>query len=185
MYKKITTPHKLRLDWTALLPLSPLARKISNVQSGCSGNTFKVFRHLPGGIGMNFHTWAQALCASMEDERILVTKDPWDWMDKRYCSYVDDRPMLCYFGPHVSAGHCNSTTGYNKVSEAATHKWEACPSYMNKQHSVHEFMAAAMEYLFQSVQPVVIAEAQRQLQESFPDGLPNPEDMITVHMRWG
>jgi hypothetical protein len=56
---------------------------------------------------------------------------------------------------------------------------------MNKERSVNDFMSAAMEYLFQSVRPIVITEAEKQIREAFPDGLPNPEDMITVHMRWG
>ena len=46
-------------------------------------------------------------------------------------------------------------------------------------------MAAAMEYLFQSVQPIVIDEASRQIKQAFPEGLPDPDDLITVHMRWG
>ena len=46
-------------------------------------------------------------------------------------------------------------------------------------------MGAAMEYLFQSVRPEVIAEAERQAREAFPEGLPDPNNMVTVHMRWG
>ncbi|EJK62648.1 hypothetical protein THAOC_16731, partial [Thalassiosira oceanica] len=46
-------------------------------------------------------------------------------------------------------------------------------------------MEAAMEFLFQSVRPAVIAEAERQAREAFPEGLPVPNNMVTVHMRWG
>jgi len=46
-------------------------------------------------------------------------------------------------------------------------------------------MSAAMAYLFQSVQPVVIEEALAQIKQSFPEGLPDPDDLITLHMRWG
>jgi len=56
---------------------------------------------------------------------------------------------------------------------------------MNRDISVHEFMSAAMEYLFQSIQPVVIVEAERQARQSFPLGLPDPDNLVTVHMRWG
>jgi hypothetical protein len=56
---------------------------------------------------------------------------------------------------------------------------------MNKQHPVREFMSAAMEYLFQSLQPTVIAKAEEQMRRAFPGGMPDPDNIITVHMRWG
>jgi len=56
---------------------------------------------------------------------------------------------------------------------------------MDASHSVEDFMGASMEYLFQSVRPAVIAEAERQAREAFPLGLPDPNNMVTVHMRWG
>jgi len=46
------------------------------------------------------------------------------------------------------------------------------------------FYAAAMEFLFQKVSPIVISEAHRQLLAMFDSGIV-PANMVTVHIRWG
>jgi len=196
----------LRFDWTSLPPTSPLAKRISAVQTQCKpSKRIRRFCHNQAGVGSNLHTWAQALCAAMEQDALIVTESPWPWMDEEHCS-SEKYPMLCYFGHgHLpEGGQCNSSDlSASEMSITATPwlgnpkicptpsmrrsllNFEPCPSFMNKESTAREFMAAAMEYLFQSVQPVVIAEAKRQAQDAFPTGLPNPENMITVHMRWG
>lgn len=42
-----------------------------------------------------------------------------------------------------------------------------------------------MEWLFSSVSDLVLREADRQLQIAFPEGLPDSEDLVTAHIRWG
>jgi hypothetical protein len=46
------------------------------------------------------------------------------------------------------------------------------------------YRASSTEYLFHKVSPLVIQEAQRQIGVIFPNGIV-PEDIITVHIRWG
>lgn len=204
---------RLRIDWTSLPPTSHLAQRISALQTQCSTSTrVRKFCHHHAGLGSNLHTWAQALCVAMEQESMIVTESPWLWMDDEHCA-LEKYPMLCYFGhKHLpEGGHCNSSSllvpdmlitmapylGHpnecrlNSANQLTTStrrsllSFEDCPSFMNRESPLNDFMAAAMEYLFQSVQPVVIAEAERQARLAFPLGLPNPESMITVHMRWG
>lgn len=184
----------LRLDWTDVPPTSPLARQMTEVQSRCSlrpGTAPRTFRHVDGGLGQNLHTWAQALCASLEGNAPLVTEAPWLWLDAERCaaeagdSGFEVRPMLCYFGPgHLPEGRCG-VDAVGAWPSRPISRFEVCPSVVNAGRTVGEFMTAAMEYLFQSVSPVVIREAERQAAQAFPDGLPDPEDLVTVHMRWG
>ena len=54
----------------------------------------------------------------------------------------------------------------------------------NKNGELSAFRASSMEYLFQSVHPAVIQEAERQLSLLFPQGIV-PPDLITVQIRWG
>lgn len=46
-----------------------------------------------------------------------------------------------------------------------------------------DFRAAAMEWLFSNVHDRVIDETRRHMHEAFGEE-PNPEDMVTVHIRW-
>ena len=47
-----------------------------------------------------------------------------------------------------------------------------------------DFRAAAMEYIFQQVSPIVLEEAERHIGLLFEDGVV-PKDLIAVHIRWG
>eukprot|EP00592_Proboscia_alata_P027033 CAMPEP_0194447732 /NCGR_PEP_ID=MMETSP0176-20130528/129175_1 /TAXON_ID=216777 /ORGANISM="Proboscia alata, Strain PI-D3" /LENGTH=363 /DNA_ID=CAMNT_0039274627 /DNA_START=528 /DNA_END=1619 /DNA_ORIENTATION=- len=49
---------------------------------------------------------------------------------------------------------------------------------------LQKWNAAAMEYLFQSVNPIVVLEAHRQLLMIFDRGIV-PSNLVTVHIRWG
>ena len=51
-----------------------------------------------------------------------------------------------------------------------------------KEHSKTTFPAAATEYLFRSVSPLVIIEAEQQLRLVFGNVSTIPEDLVTVHM---
>jgi hypothetical protein len=45
--------------------------------------------------------------------------------------------------------------------------------------------AAAMEWLFQSVTEIVSHEAEKQIHQMCKGRMPPPNDLITVHIRWG
>ena len=185
-----TTPHSLRFDWTNLPPISDLARSITAFQTRCAKSTeAKVWNHLKGGIGQNLHTWALALCSSMDlHKAALVTGGKWTWASCDETGY----PMLCYFGKEHLAEGCDENIIYSWNISKKEPSFEACPNFIGKgvgargmDKTVHEFMGPAMEYLFQSVSPAVILNAEKQAMEAFPDGLPDPADLITVHIRWG
>jgi len=71
---------------------------------------------------------------------------------------------------------------------------ELPPGVSMKEHNAHVvnehksviafFYAAAMEFLFQKVSPIVVSEAHRQLLAMFDNGIV-PANMVTVHIRWG
>ncbi|EJK74333.1 hypothetical protein THAOC_03994 [Thalassiosira oceanica] len=86
---------------------------------------------------------------------------------------------------HLPEANCEGADSWSDAAKTFLDHFETCPRYMNERRSVGDFMGAAMEYLFQSVRPEVIAEAERQAREAFPEGLPDPNNMVTVHMRWG
>lgn len=77
--------------------------------------------------------------------------------------------MRCYFGEHLPEDKCKDVFWNNATIIPL---FEKCPNFMNAERTVHDFMAGAMEYLFQSVRPAVIAEAERQAKLAFPQGLP-------------
>ena len=198
----------LRLDWTDLPPRSELARRIDRSQTRCSeglssagagGARLKKHIHFVGGVGMNIHTWAQSLCHAVENDLILLTRGKWKWMDDDSCPEVAaeietgvGNAMRCYFGPHVDGGSregCYPPLGRdNEFAYISTTVPECgtCPGIVNpEQNTVGDWMAAATEFLFQSVSPAIIEEAQRQVRAVFPKGLPDPENIVTVNIRWG
>lgn len=104
----------------------------------------------------------------MNDEKTLITKGPWLWMDERICA-TEEHPMRCYFGEHLPEDKCEDVLWHNATIIPL---FEKCSNFMNAERTVDDFMAGAMEYLFQSVRPAVIAEAERQAKLAFPQGLP-------------
>ena len=104
-------------------------------------------------------------------------------------------PLRCYFGSHTDAfantnGSCVETKSFSpkfvrKCSNLSNIR--ACPSIVNATGDISpsDWFAAAVEYLFQSLQQNVIEEALLQIKEAFPEGLPHPDDLVTVHIRWG
>ena len=193
----------LRVDWTNLPPMSTLAKRIDISQSRCPPNIddvrFTQYKHLEtGGVGSNMHTFMQALCNAYETDSILLTKGPWGWMDSSLCPDVEanDSPMACYFGKHEAGRSCPLIEEHAKTLDknqlpyifnyVRAKDCSFCPSVVQPGGiTVSEWMAAGTEWLFQSVNPIVIQEAERQIQEAFPEGLPDPQDLVTVNIRWG
>lgn len=179
----------LRYNWTDMTLTSPMARRIEAVMTNCSlpiGNTdlFNV-----NGLGSEIHVWSGKLCNAMERQWRIQTSPPWQWLDEALCGSSTTRAsvMNCYFPKaemRCPNDHLRSEnqTNPNKVPSPFI---ERCGSITNnKSKLISAFRAASMEYLFQSVHPTVIQEAERQLNLVFPGGKV-PPDLITVHIRWG
>jgi hypothetical protein len=186
--------HTLRFDWSNLPPLSPLAQQISASQSpDCHDSKLKFQSHtmIASGLGSTLHSWSQSLCHAIDNNMVLITpkQGPWLWNDARYCTDRKASPLHCYIGKHESASYCHFNITSFQASTSNLYNLGTCPSIYGSETSPYtktEFRAAAMEWLFQSVNPVVLEEAKRQIEETFgPDGIPKSEDLITVHIRWG
>lgn len=54
----------------------------------------------------------------------------------------------------------------------------------NDNYTIPEFRAAATEFVFASLSPIVVKEAQEQRYSLFGES-PTPPNLITIHVRWG
>lgn len=209
-----TKGSSLRFDWTHLPPLSALAQEMDRVQKQCFNTTHSqqnpqevsTTRMFYSGLGSTLHQWTQGLCHATLHNYAFVTIGEWEWNDKTACRTIlndyaknmtNDRdifrrspnpsPLWCYFGSHESVQKCpEGTLDFTKVHEPKPSWGDYRCDNLTKPHGFSGVRAAAIEFLFQSVNPIVIEEAERQIrEEAFPNRTDIPKDMITVHMRWG
>lgn len=192
----------LRRDWRYHPPLSPFAQLIQQQQSNCSLPVVVWNMDSSFGLGSHFSQWSHAMCYAWEHgfrvQTRTTTPRGWLWMDHTpgYCNMTDAAqrsPWLCYL-PDVEC-LCDNTKEGNPIpsSAAASSNHTFNPLLQHDSgcwHKIHQpgflpqFRAASIEYMFRSVSPLVIQEAQRQVGVVFgPQGA--PDDLITVHVRWG
>ena len=177
---------RLKRQWLHNPPLSPYARMIEAHQTNCSlplathhfDNTF--------GLGAHFVLWGQAICNAMEDGLRMHSFSPdWLWLDQHHCDMEEAKtsPMLCYFPD--SESRCSKAEVFlpRNVSDPRRIQ-QHCQIVKESSMARAEFRAAATEYIFQSVSPLIIQEAKRQIGIIFPEGVA-PSDLISVHIRWG
>lgn len=144
--------------------------------------------------------WDQYHCSRGEDGDSNSRGSPF----RCYFPHAEERcPQDDRFRPNVASYNHSSDWGtFNSTSNTATAatavttatipnvtdprnaKLRCLPIRTNAQYQ-RDFRAAAMEYLFQSVSPLVIQEAQRQMGLLFPPTGQIPDNLITVHIRWG
>ena len=134
-----------------------------------------------------------------DNEQTNATKPPpWIWMDQQHCDIniaTNQSPLLCYF-PN-SESRCSDKVSENTSAIASSlqkaHiapdprvRKDWCQLVQESDEIRAEYRAASTEYLFQSVSPIVIQEAKRQIGIIFAStGNIVPTDLITVHIRWG
>jgi hypothetical protein len=197
----------LSLNWSNLPVISPLAKLIETSQSGrCDKPAqniprFGAYGMVLSGLGSSLHVWSHGLCHCIQNDMVMVTRGEWNWMSEEQCgNMTGTSPLQCYFGPHESPSLSCLSGAKNTTSDFFTE----VPDYLVAPHcevstlfpgatgssglpyDVSDFRAASIEWLFQSVNPIVIQEAERQIQQAFgPEGLPDRRNMITVNVRWG
>ena len=183
--------RRLRYNWEDMPPHSELAKRIAVHQRNCSLPLGNFGYRNRFGLGSDIHVWGQAMCNALARNIRVRSVFPWIWLDETECDMNDARlsSMLCYFPK--SEILCEQDAGAAK-GESIQH-WLSNPKKNHRinntcdsilqQYDIPTVRAAALEYLFRSVSPVVIKEAERQLNLVFPDGV--PEKLITVHVRWG
>ena len=177
--------------------LSPLAQEIEVQMSNCSipVATFHVDNNF--GLGSHLVLWSQAFCNAQEMGYRVQTHNPdWLWLDQSYCSsdLAHRSPFLCYFP--VMEDRCTadrSQTSHSLPEASVTSPLNVTDPRNNRQRCrrirddpmfLTDFRAAAMEYIFQQVSPIVLEEAERHIGLLFEDGVV-PKDLIAVHIRWG
>lgn len=191
VYDAVSDLPNLRLDWGNLQVSTPLGKRIAAFQSNCSIPMGKLIYRNKFGLGSDLHIWGTVICNAMEIGRRVVTHKPWIYEDQQACRDFDQNPsgMACYFSTAemqcpqdmVMATHAktNATRLYLRKGEVGL----GCDS-IQKDYSPADIRAAATEFLFAGISPIVVHEARKQLLKVFgPQG--PPANLITVHIRWG
>ena len=163
-----TTGVILRRDWSSFTELSSLAQHYKDVQNNCDLREKRnPFSKLGMGLGSELHRWTQAICESYSQNSRLRSAMPgnsWTWLDQTSCDVTQAReisPLHCYF-PSAET-KCQTTSGAAPVSSKASCK--TLQADLNI--TTADVRTAGIEFLFSNVSPLVIAEAQRQLQLVF------------------
>lgn len=177
----------LRVDWTHIPPpLSPIAQQLWDLQHNCSLPYMKyLWRDGFGGgygIGSDMHAWGNALRAGMIHGHRISSPAKWIWTHQGHCT--TEKSFHCYLGrsiePKCSGGNTKELRG--RIQAGACAMFRPPPEEYN--FSLPDFRAAATEFAFSSVSPLVVQEAQRQALQVFRSST-IPSNLITVHVRWG
>jgi len=177
--------NHLTVDWTTGEVHSPMAKTIQAHQSVCTDKVY-YYHHNNWGMGSDLHTWTQAVCNSMEKgATLLEVPDGWIWNDRTFChtgpTLPKVQPLSCYFNLDK---HCPESTTFPDKMMSYNHSYDRCPKYIQDDRTRQIFRASAIEYLFSNMSKRLIAEAEKEIHGVFgSDGI--PENMITVHLRWG
>jgi hypothetical protein len=198
-----TPPHRphglLRLDYTHLDLRSPLAKLWHRHQNDCALPVADFKYRNRYGLGSDLHVWTQALCNAVQANVRIRTEIPWIYVDTEACPTANaTSAMGCYF-PHAepscpddhkdgsAAGRPKLYAGNGMVSRGG------CLQVLeeNGNATFADVRSSGIEYLFSRLSPVVVREAERQLDALF--GGPNassaaspaPDLLVTVHIRWG
>jgi hypothetical protein len=164
------------------------------------------------GLGSDFHTWSQAMCAALERNLTVVLRNdrPWCWASLDLIEredlghhYMDS--FATYFADETEGKHCPGVPPPDAFHNTRIAPVMASdPRVVTKSHfigrhisfqskcrsinfdkdSKHVLRAAAVEYLFTRVRPEVVLEARKLKARLFPSN-PRSNQMITIHVRWG
>jgi hypothetical protein len=200
----------LRLDWTRLERLSPIAKQIETMQNDCSiTKRGLVWSRNVCGLGSDLHVYGIALCSALEMKNVrLRSIASWIWRDEDRCGSTDGAlsddasthsPMKCYFPESEPSCPNDSKTSEFTSFDAVTTmnltqpdgsiEQDSCPTVRLLAGGFSALRAATTEYLFTRVSDLVLKEAQRQIQILFGNNTNTqgkiPKNLITVHVRWG
>jgi hypothetical protein len=180
----------LRYDWTNLERLSTLAHQFSAHQSNCDLPLANFRYRNRFGLGSDLHVYSQALCNTLERNRYRVfTSAPWIWRDDSSCQ-DDASAMTCYFPqselrcPGDRAGVVQHRHLMTNLTRGRGRLRSECQSLMSR-YGVSHVRAASSEFLFTRVSSTIQHEAERQLNAVFRGRQVLPQNLITVHIRWG
>jgi hypothetical protein len=196
----VSTRNKvsLRYDWRNLDLKSKFAKEMSAHQKNCSLPLMYLQQRDEIGLGSDLHVWTQSLCNAMQLKTRLWTPTPWSAAGPNgTCDGGKAQSaMNCLFPkaelrcPQDLALTSDKRTRRNisklptGVGTPRTPDWKGCNKILSRgKYTKIDLQKAGLEYLFSHVTAKVIHEAERHLESMFPTGV--PEDLITVHVRWG
>jgi hypothetical protein len=177
----------LSLDWTNLPVTTDLAKQIESLQNNCSLPVADHWFFDDVGMGSFLHVWSIGVCAALASNHRIQTRPPWLWMDIEACNATGHNfsgsPLTCYFPK--SEQRCEVDTVDESLTAFMVDISVAgnCPNFPGFENR-QAIRAAATEFLFSSLSPILVNEAERQVHKIFPGGVV-PDDLITVHIRWG
>ena len=186
---------KLRYDWTNLQPTMELTKKYVAHQSNCSLPLGDFVYRDEYGFGSDLHWWGRGLCNGLgTNRRIRTLTMNWTWYDQESCDIVSDQsPMLCYFPK--SELQCPTDAKYVRghptfdadraLSRSNGNIRNLCKYTTDGKYTTTDQRIAGLEFLFLNLSPIVVQEAERQLNLIFGEVGEIPKDLITVHIRWG
>jgi hypothetical protein len=200
-YARRESKLSLRFDWKNLTPTLDLTKHILQHQSNCSLPMATFAYRNRFGLGSDLHMYAQGICNALESNRRIRTVGDWAWMDQGHCqNHVMGSPMHCYFSQAElncpgDASFAISNPQFDLYIENSTELLSKpngnvpnhCPSFIgpNGKFNEHLMQIATVESLFIHVTPLLYQEATRQLNLVFGDLSRIPDDLVTVHIRWG
>jgi len=203
----------LRLDWTNLELHSILAKRMAQHQANCALPLANFIYRNRYGLGSDLHVWTQALCNAMETGVRVRTEHPWIFLDQGVCAnsslssspsmLLKNSAMACYFPQSELLCPADRIPDIGATIQHFLYKnrgmvGRVCGNVLASGNwTLSDVRAAGMEFLFSHLSPAVVAEAERQYQRVFlkqgngtgslqhPPPPPAPDELITVHIRWG
>ena len=213
-----------------IVPNDAVAYEIEQRQTNCSAPVQIFHLDNQNGLGAHLHLWSQAYCnlgSTNNHDRIKTYNPHWLWRDPTFCpDHTNEHasPWNCYF-PHMedrcpnddeNASHHHHNDHRPNVTSPYHHQYRCPQLQWPHQHSkttkpnpddyrvISEYRAATTEYIFQSIHPLIVQEAERHIGWLFGNNnaarddatvsplttevvgaIAVPPDMITVHLRWG
>ncbi|KAL7579582.1 hypothetical protein ACA910_007950 [Epithemia clementina (nom. ined.)] len=192
-----------------------LRDEIRQHQSNCSAPVMRFDVDNQFGLGSHLVLWSQALCNAWEQGyriQTFVQEPNWLWLDQTHChqrsgDHSSSSPLLCYFpraemqcapthvdpltlppvpDPRNRKLFCQRLRGTFSHNDKINSSSSNHSQQQTQEEVLRDFRAGSFAFLFQSLAPVVVHEAERQLGLLFPEthGIA-PPNMITVHVRWG
>lgn len=183
--------RRLRFDWTNLEITSTFAKRMQQHQTNCSLPTANFRYRNRFGLGSDLHVWTQAVCNAMDEGYRVQTEIPWIYMAEQVCGEARSA-MTCYFPK--SELLCPEDEGVRVDWRIQNHKLfrgegqisRLCQPLMEKYNmTFSDVRAAGIEFLFSHVSQFVQEEATRQFNQVFANVSKVPDNLITVHVRWG
>lgn len=210
---RIATNSPLRLDWTNLTKLSPIARDMEVHQRNCQLPVANFWYRNRFGLGSDLHVWSQAACNALQAQYRIRTLGLWIWRDETICNLTGYSTMSCYF-PHAEQECTTNITGSGAMEQPLEQESpqfnlsrgrgrvrNECQSLLQRDYpntTTADVRASMMEFLFTSVSRLLQQEAERQYTILFARELDqnhtttaataavrHPSDLVTVHIRWG